>query len=318
MTEFPRIVFFGTPEFAVCSLESLLQGGFPVKAVVTAPDKPAGRGLKMSCSPVKDYALNHALPVLQPVSLKDPLFQQQLHDLKPDLQIVVAFRMMPKSVWSLPPLGTFNLHASLLPQYRGAAPINRVLINGETETGVTTFFLEENIDTGKVIFRERTPVYPEETAGELHARLMILGAELVVKSTRAIIHGEVETISQQELMVTGVELKTAPKILPEDCRINWGKPVSEVFNFIRGLSPSPGAITELNIKDGTAMQMKILKAIPERLPADATPGSVISDGRDFLKIACADGLISVNRLQPSGKKPMETPEFLRGYGRLFS
>ena len=318
MTDFTRIVFFGTPEFAVGSLENLIKEGFHITAVVTAPDKPAGRGLKIKSPPVKDAALKHSLPVLQPVSLKDPLFQQQLLDLKPDLQIVVAFRMMPKSVWSLPPLGTFNLHASLLPQYRGAAPINHVLINGETETGVTTFFLEEHIDTGMIILREGTPIYPDETAGELHDRLMNLGADLVVKSTRAIIKGEGERISQQELIVPGVELKTAPKILPGECRIDWTKKAAEVFNFIRGMSPNPGAFTELMIKDGSTMHLKILKASYDIFTVDKTPGTVISDGRHFFKIACRDGMIAINRLQPSGKKQMESEEFLSGYGRLFS
>lgn len=318
MTDFPRIVFFGTPEFAVGSLEGLITGGFPVAAVITAPDRPAGRGLKMKSSPVKNYAFEHAIQVLQPLSLKDPSFIEQIRELKPDLQIVVAFRMLPKPVWSLPPLGTFNLHASLLPQYRGAAPINRVIMNGETETGVTTFFLEETIDTGRIIFMERTPVYPEDTAGELHDRLMILGASLVVKTTKAIAKGEVKTVSQKDLIVPGVELKTAPKIFPAECRINWTKSASAVFNLVRGLSPYPGAFTEIKMKEGTVMHLKILKATREIYRSEALPGSLITDGRNFLKFACTDGLLSVNRIQPSGKRAMETREFLAGYGRMFS
>lgn len=317
MTDFPRIVFFGTPDFAVGSLESLIKSGYSVIAVVTAPDKPSGRGLKIKSPPVKDFAAIHGIPVLQPVSLKDPLFIENLAGLKPDLQVVVAFRLMPKAVWSIAPLGTFNLHASLLPQYRGAAPINHAIINGETETGVTTFFLEENMDTGNILFREAIPIFPEETAGELHDRLMETGARLVVHTVAAITRKEISPVSQAAFITAGEPLKTAPKIHPEDCRVNWNNKVSAVFNFIRGLSPSPGAYSELPAKDGKTIHVKILKAIPEPGNPRVSPGFVVTDGREFLKIACSDGLISLKQLQVPGKKTVESRDFLSGYGRLF-
>jgi methionyl-tRNA formyltransferase len=247
-----RIVFYGTPEFAVASLQNLVDAGYLISAVVTAPDRLAGRGLRMHFSPVKEYALRHDLLLLQPANLKDPALHDLLRSLEPDLQVVVAFRMLPKEIWSLPSLGTFNLHASLLPQYRGAAPINRALINGETETGVTTFFIDEKIDTGNIIFRQTVTIGSEETAGELHDKLMMAGALLVVKTVNAIESGNAFALPQDELQDIETRfLKKAPKIQKEDCRINWDNEVFEIHNFIRGMSPLPGAFTELVGSDGS-------------------------------------------------------------------
>ena len=318
MNEFPRIVFFGTPDFAVASLERLVGSGFTVSAVVTAPDKPAGRGLKESASPVKVFAGLHHIPVLQPVNLKDPLFLQQLSAFRPDLQIVIAFRMIPKQVWALPPFGTFNLHASLLPQYRGAAPINRAIMNGETESGITTFFLNEQIDTGKIIGAEKIKIGVDETAGELHDRLMLAGAGLVVQTVRQIVSGNLNEIDQESLTGVHTMLKTAPKIFKEDCRIDWSRDVASVYNFIRGLSPHPAAFTELVLPDGTKQTMKIFRAIPEQLASPVLPGKFLTDGKSFLKISAGNGYLHLEELQLSGRKVMQTGDFLRGFGRIFS
>jgi len=317
MRSYPRIIFFGTPSIAVASLDRLLQKGFNIVSVVTAPDRPAGRGLIIKQPEVKEYALQHGLPVLQPLNLKDPAFQKQLEELQPDLQIVVAFRMLPESVWALPPLGTFNLHASLLPQYRGAAPINWALINGEKETGVTTFFLEKTIDTGNILFSMRTDIGPDETAGGLHDCLMEMGAELVCSTTEAIINNEIQPLPQG--VHTGLQgaLKPAPKLSREDGMINWDADIISIHNRIRGLSPFPGAYTQLKVSEGTLLDLKLFLSRPEPAENIGVPGTVVSDGRSYLKIAARDGYIQLLKIQPSGRKAMETAEFLRGYGRYF-
>lgn len=313
----PRIVFYGTPDFAVASLQSIIEAGYPVAAVVTAPDRLSGRGLKVSFSPVKEFALRHNLPLLQPVNLKDPAFHESLHRIGPDLQVVVAFRMLPVEVWSLPPLGTINLHASLLPQYRGAAPINWVLINGEQETGVTTFFIDEKIDTGRIILREAIRIQPGETAGELHDRLMIKGADLVVRTVKAIEAGDVPALPQEELQAVSGPLKPAPKIQKEDCRINWDQNARGVFNFIHGMSPNPGAFTELNAVDGSSFYLKVFRAQVEVVPHSITPSGIICDGKTYLKVAVRDGFIHLLEIQPAGRKAMNSLEFLKGYGKHF-
>ena len=312
----PRIVFFGTPEFAVISLERLIDSGYRVVAVVTAPDKPSGRGLQEKASAVKEYAQLKSIPALQPVNMKDPAFLDQLSQFQPDLQIVIAFRMMPRQIWSLPPLGTFNLHASLLPQYKGAAPINRAIINGETETGVTTFFLNEQIDSGQIILSERVSIGPEETAGELHDRLMVIGAELVIRTVEKIISGGLKEHSKEEEEEASgndpAALKPAPKIFREDCQIDWSQPVEVVHDLIRGLSPYPGAFTYLKMADGTQQILKILRSTVERVATGVKPGKFITDGKKYIKIATADGYIHVGELQLSGRKAMNSVDFLRG------
>ena len=256
--------------------------------------------------------------MLQPINLKDPGFYEQLKSIQPDIQIVVAFRMMPKEIWSLPAKGTFNLHASLLPQYRGAAPINWALINGEKKTGVTTFFLDEQIDNGNIIFRETLPVGEEETAGELHDRLMAAGARLVVETVRAIESGNVPSISQEALLDRDeIKLKKAPKIHKEDCRIDWNKNASNVFNFIRGISPHPGAFTEFAGTDGTSFYIKVFRAQPEIIPHTLTPGTIKSDARTYLKVAVNDGFILLLEVQIAGRKVMDSLSFLKGYGFHF-
>lgn len=318
MADFPRIVFFGTPDFAVASLEQLVIAGLRVVAVVTAPDKQAGRGLKERSSPVKEFALLHGIPVLQPVNMKDPLFLDQLKSYSPDLQIVIAFRMIPRQVWTLPSLGTFNLHASLLPQYRGAAPINRAIINGEQETGVTTFFINEQIDTGKILLFERLLIGPDETAGELHDRLMTTGASLVLKTVEKIVSGRIEEIHQESLINDPGLLKQAPKIFKEDCRINWNQKAGAIHDFIRGLSPHPGAFTEFVSADGQVHNLKIFRAVPHPGDSHGLPGDFNTDGKTYLHVAAINGFLALNELQLSGRKIMSSADFLRGFGRLFS
>jgi len=317
MSGFPRIIFFGTPDCAVASLERLLAAGFQVVAVVTAPDKPAGRGLLEKISPVKACALQHGIPVLQPLNLKDPRFHVQLRSLNPDLQIVIAFRMMPRQVWALPPLGTFNLHASLLPQYRGAAPINHAIINGERETGVTTFFLNEHIDTGKIILTEKVAIGPEETAGELHDRLMKTGAGVVLKTVEQIVSGNAGEILQESLIADPASLKAAPRIFREDCRIDWNRDVGTIHNFIRGLSPHPGAFTTLDIASGEKQILKIFRVVPEPMDPPCSPGEFLTDGKSFLNVGAKNGIIHLAELQLQGRKVMNTGDFLRGFGRIF-
>lgn len=297
-----RIVFMGTPEFAVPSLDILVRGGYNMVGVITAPDKPSGRGLQLNASPVKQYAVSKGLKVLQPEKLKDPVFLEELKELKADVQVIVAFRMLPEAVWTIPPKGTFNLHASLLPQYRGAAPINWAIINGETETGVSTFFLQHEIDTGDVIFQEKEPIHPEDNIGTLYERMMQKGASLVLKTIQAIETGTVQPFAQ----INSGESKPAPKIFKEDCKIVWGKTVKEVHNLVRGLSPYPSAFCTLNGKN--------CKVFATKLPTEhLEPSSPFkTDGKTYLSIACANGYLDIIELQLEGKKKMTIEEFLMG------
>lgn len=308
-----KIVFMGTPEFAVASLDILIQYKFNVVGVITVPDKPAGRGQTLQESAVKKYAREKTLKILQPEKLKDENFLKELKSLEADLFIVVAFRMLPELVWKMPARGTFNLHGSLLPQYRGAAPINRAVMNGEKETGVTTFFLQQEIDTGKILFSERTAIGENETAGEIHDRLMMIGAQLVLKTVKAIQTNSYEEISQHTLYNSEAELKHAPKIFKEDCRINWSKNVSEVHDHIRGLSPYPAAYTELQPSDGKNYPIKIFRSSREQIAHIQKAGSVHTDSKTFLKIAVKDGFIHFEEVQLAGKKRMSIHEFLRGF-----
>ena len=277
----------GTPDFAVEALQCLVEGGYNVVGVITMPDKPAGRGHKIQYSPVKQYALDHQLPLLQPEKLKDEEFIQALREWKADLQIVVAFRMLPEVVWNMPRLGNFNLHASLLPQYRGAAPINWAVINGDTETGITTFFLKHEIDTGEVIQQVRIPIADTDNVEIVHDKLMHLGGRLVIETVDAILEGKVKSIPQEEMAVAG-ELRPAPKIFKETCRIDWNQPVKRVYDFIRGLSPYPAAWSELVNPEGEAVVVKIFES--ETLPKVHTlaPGSIVTDGKYFLRVAMPD------------------------------
>ncbi|MDD3076927.1 MAG: methionyl-tRNA formyltransferase [Proteiniphilum sp.] len=310
-----RILFMGTPEFAVESLRALVENGYNVVGVITMPDKPAGRGYKLQPSAVKQYAVQQGLKVLQPEKLKDEKFLAELQQMEVDLQVVVAFRMLPEVVWAMPTRGTFNLHASLLPQYRGAAPINWALINGEKETGVTTFFLSHEIDTGQIIFREKTAIEEGDNAGTLHDRLMEMGAKLVLKTVDAIINESLVPIPQQELISPDSLLKPAPKLHKETCRVNWDQTAVEVFNFIRGLSPYPTAWSEMRVDDGS--EPLRFKWYASEVVADKnitlTPGTLVTDHKSFIHIATKDGFVRITDIQLSGKKRMETTEFLRGY-----
>lgn len=308
-----RIVFMGTPEIASACLEAILEEGFNVVGVITAPDKPAGRGRKIQHSSVKQCALQHDLYLMQPPRLKDPAFLNQLQALKPDVQVVVAFRMLPRQVWDLPPQGTFNMHASLLPQYRGAAPINWALINGETQTGVTTFFLNEEIDTGSIILRKEIPILPDDNAGTLHDKLKVEGARLVIQTLEGILNDQLNPIDQKQLTAHEQALKSAPKIFREDCRINWQMNARQITNLIRGLSPVPGAFTELEMTDGDPFFMKIFEAIPCIEKHTLEPGKLLTDNKKFIKISTKDGFVDVKIMQAAGKKRMKTEEFLRGY-----
>lgn len=307
-----RIVYMGTPEFAVESLRCLVEGGYNVVGVITMPDKPAGRGHKLQYSPVKQYALEHNLPLLQPEKLKDETFLEALRAWNADLQIVVAFRMLPEVVWNMPRLGTFNLHASLLPQYRGAAPINWAVINGETETGITTFFLKHEIDTGEVIQQVAVPIADTDDAGSVHDRLMYLGGKLIVETVDALLEGTVRTISQENMAVSG-ELRPAPKIFKETCRIDWNQPVKRIYDFIRGLSPYPTAWTELVQPDGSVVVLKIFETEKLIQSHHLTPGSICTDGKTYLHVAAADGWVSIRSLQLPGKKRLKVDELLRGF-----
>lgn len=309
----PRIVFMGTPEFAVASLDALVQAGCNVIAVITAPDKPAGRGMKLTESAVKKYAVEKQLPVLQPVKLKDPAFLTELQSLQADLQIVVAFRMLPEVVWNMPPMGTINLHGSLLPQYRGAAPINWAVINGEKETGVTTFKLQHEIDTGNILLQERFPIGEDETAGEVHDIMKEIGAQLLVKTVKGLAEGTLTEVPQKsidngQLTIGNEQFKHAPKIFTDTCKIDWDQPVAAIYNLIRGLSPYPAAFTYLNDK-----VLKIYKAKKEMHAAPKIPGTIDTDNKTYLKFAGADGYIYITELQLEGKKKMTVEEFLRGY-----
>jgi methionyl-tRNA formyltransferase len=307
-----RIVFMGTPEFAVATLGSLLMNGFNVVGVVTAPDKPAGRGRKISRSPVKEFSEMSNLPVLQPEKLKDPLFIEALKGLKPDLFIVVAFRMLPEVIWKLPPMGTINLHASLLPHYRGAAPINHVLINGEQTTGVTTFFINDQIDTGNLLFREEIQIFPHENAGDLHNRLMKLGARLVIRTIEELSDSAVISIPQSQFLKPGETPNQAPKIFPENCLIQWEKSCIEINNLVRGLSPSPCAKSFLS-NQTKVVSFKIFESQAEDESHSLKPGTLVSDDKNFLKIACGKGYLNILSIQAEGKKRMGISEFLRGF-----
>lgn len=296
----------GTPDFAVASLQALLEAGENVVAVVTVADKPAGRGQKIQESAVKKFAVSNNIPVLQPVKLKDEHFLTALKSFNADLQVVVAFRMLPEVVWNMPPKGTINLHASLLPQYRGAAPINHAIINGEKESGVTTFLLQHQIDTGNILFKEAVSIASTDTAGDLHDKLMTVGAQLLIKTVGAIKNGKHREISQEEI-ANEVELKHAPKIFKEDCKIIWDKPLQEVYNLIRGLSPYPTAFTDFQGKI-----LKIFKCAPLKDTTNEEPGNFISDGKHYLRFAAKGGYIDVTEVQLEGKRRMSIEEFLRG------
>lgn len=303
-----KIVFFGTPEFAVESLDSLLKAGCDVEAVVTMPDKAAGRGHKLYQSDVKRYATEQGLKILQPEKLKSPEFLEELRNINADLFIVIAFRMLPREVWQMPRLGTFNLHASLLPKYRGAAPINRAVMNGETETGVTTFFLKHEIDTGDMIMQRKIEIGKDENVGIVHDRLMHLGASMVVETVRAIEEGTLTTIPQPE-----GEFTPAPKIFKEDCEIAWGVPSQRVHDQIRGLSPYPAAWTEIEEENGRVLECKIYESgLTDESVADNSAGTIKTDGKRMF-VACEDNWLEILSLQPSGKKRMEASAFLLGY-----
>jgi methionyl-tRNA formyltransferase len=321
-----KIIFMGTPEFAVASLDALVNAGCNIIAVITSPDKPAGRGMKMNESAVKKYAVEKGLKILQPEKLKNPEFIEELKSLKADLQVVVAFRMLPEIVWDMPSMGTINLHGSLLPQYRGAAPINWAIINGEKETGVTTFRLQHEIDTGNILLSEKIPIGENETAGELHDKMKIIGANLLVRTVAGIADDTLKEMPQP-LMVNGQwsignpsttdsnspftihhSLKHAPKIFTETCKIDWSKSVDEIYNLIRGLSPFPGAFTYLDNK-----MLKIFRSQKEESATAVMPGSYESDGKTYLRFACANGYIYLKEIQLEGKKRMMIEDFLRGY-----
>ena len=306
-----RIAYFGTPEFAASQLEAILAANYDVAVVVTMPDKPAGRGRKLQYSEVKKTALEHGLPLLQPEKLKDPSFLEQLASFQANLFIVVAFRMLPAVVWQMPALGTFNLHASLLPQYRGAAPINFAIINGETETGLTTFFLNEEIDKGEIIMQERIGIRPDETAGELHDELMLLGNQVVIETIKKIQSKQLNTIVQEDL-VEGQALKSAPKISKEFCNIDWSQDCQTVYNHIRGLSPYPGAHTRLVSDNGDTIDLKVYASRIEPDSPDMPIGTILTDNKKTLKVALSDGFILLTHLQQAGKKAMPTEDFLRG------
>ncbi len=308
-----RIVFMGTPEFAVASLKALCDNKFIVVAVVTVADKPAGRGQKLSTSPVKDFALLNNIPILQPTNLKDSSFIEELKSFNANLQIVVAFRMLPEIIWAMPSLGTVNLHGSLLPHYRGAAPINWVVINGEKTTGITTFFLEHKIDTGNIIFREEIPISNDDSAGSLHDRMMYAGAALVIKTTNVILSENTPSISQSDLINNDEVLKIAPKISRDDCRINWMKTAYELYNFIRGLCPYPTAWSELVIENEAPLSAKIFSSKIDVQNHNYVPGKIIIEGKETLKVACVNGFLIVIEIQIAGKKRMLSSEFLKGF-----
>ena len=307
-----RIVYMGTPDFAVEPLRCLIQGGYNVVGVITMPDKPAGRGHKIQYSPVKQYALEHRLPLLQPEKLKDETFVEELRAWKADLQIVVAFRMLPEVVWNMPRLGTFNLHASLLPQYRGAAPINWAVINGDKETGITTFFLKHEIDTGEVIQQVRVPIGDTDNVGVVHDKLMMLGGRLVTETVDAILAGTVESIPQEKMVQVG-ELRLAPKIFKDTCRIDWNQSVKRIYDFIRGLSPYPAAWTELVQPDGAVVVLKIFETEKIFQSHQLEPGTLLTDGKTYIRVATMDGMIEIHPLQLPGKKRLKTDELLRGF-----
>lgn len=310
----PRIVFMGTPDFAVSSLDAIHQAGLNVVGVVTVPDRQTGRGLKITYSPVKEYALSHQLPLLQPEKLRAPEFLESLQALQADLFVVVAFRMLPREVWSMPRLGTFNLHASLLPQYRGAAPINWAVINGEHETGVTTFLLNERIDEGQILLQERIPIHPSDTAETIHDTLASLGKDVVLRTIKGLsegtLHGAPQILTHPD--GTPIQLRPAPKIFKPDCSIPWHLSGSQIVNFVRGLSPYPAAVMQMTDSKGTVHSIKVFDASFEP-DEKTTDNAFLTDGKTFLKIRIADGFIRINTLQINGKKKNSIEEFLRGH-----
>lgn len=303
----PRIVFMGTPAFAVASLKALLEAKMNVVGVVTAPDKPAGRGMQLQQSAVKQFAMEHGLPIAQPEKLKAPEFIAQIQAWEPDIQIVVAFRMLPESIWSFPPMGTLNVHGSLLPQYRGAAPINWAIINGEKETGVTTFRLQHAIDTGDILLQERIPITENMTAGELHDIMMEVGAQTLVKTLKGLMDQNIQAIPQKE----DSNIQHAPKIFTKDCSINWEQPAEKVHNLIRGLAPFPGALTKVDGKIVKLFSTSVINETPKE-----TIGSFVTDGKTYAKFACSNGYILLNDIQWEGKRRMPIADFLRGYKQL--
>jgi methionyl-tRNA formyltransferase len=307
MDKKPRIVFMGTPAFAVASLQALLEANINVVGVVTAPDKPAGRGMQLQQSAVKQFALAHNLPLLQPEKLKDPSFFEALSAWSPDLQVVVAFRMLPEKIWSFPPMGTLNVHGSLLPQYRGAAPINWAIMNGENETGVTTFQLQHAIDTGDILLQDKITITENMTAGDLHDIMMVVGANLLVKTLDGLFNNTIKSLPQATV-IDEKTVKHAPKIFTKDCEINWDLTVEKVHNHVRGLAPFPGAITKV---DGKIV--KLYSTIVENIKPSEAPGSFITDGKTFAKFACKTGYLKINDIQWEGKKRMPIEDFLRGY-----
>ena len=312
-----RIVYMGTPEFAVESLKRLVEGGYNVVAVITMPDKPMGRhGSVLQASPVKQYAVSQGLKVLQPERLKDEAFVEELRSLNADLQIVVAFRMLPEVVWNMPPMGTFNLHASLLPQYRGAAPINWAVMNGDTETGITTFFLKHEIDTGEVIQQVKVPIADTDNVEVVYDKLMMLGGDLVLETVDAILNGMVKSIPQEEMFASEAELRPAPKIFKETCRIDWNKGVKGVYDHVRGLSPYPAAWTELCVPGGTRQVLKIYETEKQFKEHVLPVGTIDTDQKTYFRIAVKDGYVNLLSIQLAGKKRMSIGDFLRGYRHI--
>lgn len=309
-----KIIFFGTPEIAASQLEAIISAGYDVLAVVTTPDRPAGRGKQMHASEVKECALKHGLPVLQPEKLKDEAFVEQLRSYNADLFVVVAFRMLPEVVWSMPPMGTFNLHASLLPQYRGAAPINHAIINGETETGLTTFLLDKEIDTGAIIMQEKVTITDTMNAGELHDTLMNLGNSVVVKTLEMIEKGEVRPETQNSVIEReNLVLKPAPKIFKDDCYIDWNKSGKEIYDFVRGLSPYPAAHAKLQNPEGEILDLKIFETkISERNSKNGVKFDIETDEKSYLGVALEDSIVNFTVVQQPGKKSMDIADFLRG------
>ncbi len=312
-TTSPRIVFMGTPELALHVLDQIVIHNLNVVAVVTAPDKPSGRGRKLKHSPVKQYALNQKLPVLQPENLKASEFISQLQSLKPDIQVVVAFRMLPSAVWNIPPAGTINLHASLLPDYRGAAPINHVIINGEKETGITTFLIDHQIDTGNILLQKKINIAPYETAGTLHEKIKSDGAKLVIQTIDGLISKNITPIEQKKLIDAEKNLHPAPKIFKEDCKISWKQPAIETVNKIHGLSPYPGAFCCLNENTDSESIIKLFEARPEIIQHQYPPGKLITDNKNYISFTTPDGFVRILEIQLPAKKRMKTKELLRGY-----
>lgn len=312
-----RIVYMGTPDFAVESLRALVEGGYNIVGVITMPDKPVGRhGSVLQASPVKQYALSKGLPVLQPEKLKDEAFLSDLRALKADLQIVVAFRMLPEIVWNMPRLGTFNLHASLLPQYRGAAPINWAVINGDTETGATTFFLAHEIDTGKIIRQKHLPIADTDDVGVVHDSLMTMGAGLVLETVDLLLEGKTDAVPQEEFYKDPSELRPAPKIFKETCRIDWHLPVKKIYDFIRGLSPYPAAWTEIVSPEGVRTVLKVYQAEKHPAAHNHPVGTIMTDTKNYMDVAVEDGYLRLLSVQLAGKKRLSIADFLNGFKQI--